>query len=267
MTNIFGNLEPTAPSPQASTIEPLGTFGRAITVEMSAHPARRTANCAMSLAVHAGIITALALLPLCFLQELRAYAFVRAISLAAVPPGSSFSQPARVGARSAWRRPPFAAKLTAPLLRAWKAAPETAELEPPSIDIPGSAASGIDNPLNASLVDSQTLVAPVVPPSDRLRNVGGDIQTPRVIRGLSIPYPEVAEQMNLRGKVVVRAIIDEGGNVQDVQTVSGTGLLAAAAVSAVAREKFVPAILNGEPTRCDLIVEVTFRLLDGSPVP
>jgi len=76
MTKIFGDLDPATPSPQISTIEPLGTFGRAITVEMTTHPARHTANCAMSLAVHAAIITALALLPLCFLQELHAYARV-----------------------------------------------------------------------------------------------------------------------------------------------------------------------------------------------
>jgi len=44
--------------------------------------------------------------------------------------------------------------------------------------------------------------------------------------------------------------------------VSGSPLLAPAAVDAVSREKFIPMLLNGRPIPCELNVEVSFQLSD-----
>jgi protein TonB len=102
-----------------------------------------------------------------------------------------------------------------------------------------------------------------VPRTDRrLVNLGGDIQGTRVLRGLTVEYPALARAAHVVGKVVVAALIDETGAVSNVHAISGPAILAAAAVDAVSREKFVPVVLDGEPTASYLRVEVSFTMFD-----
>jgi TonB family protein len=93
--------------------------------------------------------------------------------------------------------------------------------------------------------------------------LGGRLKISQLTYGLSLVYPAVAKALHIFGKVVVRAIIDENGNVTQVKVVSGPPLLAAETVKAVSREKFEPATLDGEPTPIALNVEVSFHLTGG----
>ena len=52
------------------------------------------------------------------------------------------------------------------------------------------------------------------------------------------------------------------GDVTEVRAVSGSPLLVAAAVRAVSREKFEPAVLDGDPTPIVLKVEIDFDLMN-----
>jgi len=90
--------------------------------------------------------------------------------------------------------------------------------------------------------------------------VGGDIEAPTVIANLRMNYPRFALDMGIFGTVVIDAIIDEDGRVEQIRPVSGPALLRFSAMHAVSQEKFQPAILNGIPTRCDLEVVITFRM-------
>jgi bla regulator protein blaR1 len=60
-------------------------------------------------------------------------------------------------------------------------------------------------------------------------------------------YPAIARAAHAGGEVTVRIVIDEGGNVVEVATVSGHPLLRAAAVAAAREAKFNPTRLKGEP--------------------
>ena len=78
--------------------------------------------------------------------------------------------------------------------------------------------------------------------------LGGELQAIRVLQGVTLKYPALARAAHVVGKVIVAALIDETGKVIRVRAVSGPPILAAAAVDAVSRERFIPLVLDGEPT-------------------
>jgi protein TonB len=73
-------------------------------------------------------------------------------------------------------------------------------------------------------------------------------------------YPEIALHARVSGTVVLSAIIDEEGQVQNLKVLSGHPLLIQAAVDAVRRWRYRPTILNGEPVSVSSVVTVVFRI-------
>jgi protein TonB len=124
-----------------------------------------------------------------------------------------------------------------------------------------SAASGNGNVLGGILaLSTAAVVAPVMPRSDRVVHLGGDVKNSHPLDNLNLVYPELAKAAHVIGRVVIRAIIDETGKVVNARAISGPPLLYLAAVEAVSKERFAPMLLNGSPTRCDLQVQVSFHL-------
>jgi len=82
------------------------------------------------------------------------------------------------------------------------------------------------------------------------------------LRIKSVPpeYPPPARLGRIQGQVVLKALIDKNGNVEDMTLVSGHPLLAAAAVNAVKQWKYKPYVLNGEPVNVETQVIVNFTL-------
>jgi protein TonB len=74
------------------------------------------------------------------------------------------------------------------------------------------------------------------------------------------PYPPLARQARVEGKVVFRAVIAPSGAVENIQLVSGHALLVQAAADAVKKWLYKPTLLNGVPCRVDTVIEVNFRL-------
>lgn len=86
-----------------------------------------------------------------------------------------------------------------------------------------------------------------------------------VITGLLIyriepTYPPVARAAHIQGVVVLAAIIDKDGNIQNLQVVSGHPLLAPAAIEAVKQWRYKPFLLNGQPLEVETTVNVMFQL-------
>ncbi len=79
---------------------------------------------------------------------------------------------------------------------------------------------------------------------------------------LTVAYPEFARMARVVGRVIIQAVIDEKGKVTNARAVSGPPLLYLAALDAVSRERFEPLLLNDEPIKCDLKVQVSFKLED-----
>jgi protein TonB len=109
-------------------------------------------------------------------------------------------------------------------------------------------------------MSAAALVAPVMPQSQRVLHLGGDVTNSHPLDKLNLVYPQLAKAAHIVGRVVIQAIIDETGRVVNARAISGPPLLYLAAVEAVSKERFAPVLLNGEPTRCDLQVQVSFHL-------
>ena len=86
-----------------------------------------------------------------------------------------------------------------------------------------------------------------------------------VTRGLLIhrvepTYPALAKTARVQGDVVLKAIINMNGDIQDLQLVSGHPMLVPAAIAAVKQWRYKPYLLNGQPVEVETTVTVIFSL-------
>ena len=128
--------------------------------------------------------------------------------------------------------------------------------------VPGGATGGV---LGGILEGIKAPEAPPVPqPSvEKTRSpvpVGGNVQPPKIIYRENPDYPTLAHQAGIQGEVIIAAVIDSRGNVVDMKVVSGPPLLYIAAMKALAKWKFEPTYLNGEPVPIKWNVSVKFRI-------
>lgn len=92
-----------------------------------------------------------------------------------------------------------------------------------------------------------------------------DVSRPERISGDPPVYTEEARKAQVKGAVVVEAIIDERGDVTDVRVLQGLPMgLDQAAVEAVRTWKFKPAMQRGKPVKVYYVLKVNFRL-DETP--
>lgn len=103
---------------------------------------------------------------------------------------------------------------------------------------------------------------PPPPPAGPLR-VGGDVKAPIIVNRAQPDYTETARKARIAGVVIVEAIIDKNGNVDDVKIVKGLPMgLADEAVKAVKKWKFKPGTHNGRAVATIFNLTVNFKL-DG----
>jgi protein TonB len=92
-------------------------------------------------------------------------------------------------------------------------------------------------------------------------HVGGDVQAPVKINAPQPQYTEIARKARIQGVVIVQAIIDKDGNVQNVKLLKGLPMgLDQAAVDAIKKWRFQPATLNGKPVTVYYNLTVNFTL-------
>jgi periplasmic protein TonB len=98
------------------------------------------------------------------------------------------------------------------------------------------------------------------PPSGPMR-VGGDVKAPVPTTRVDPVYTEAARKARLNGIVVVEAVIDRNGNVDQARVVKGLPLgLGESAVAAVRQWKFKPGTLNGQPVDVIFNLTVNFKV-------
>ena len=91
--------------------------------------------------------------------------------------------------------------------------------------------------------------------------VGGDVKAPVVTNRVEPKYTETARKANVTGVVVVEAIIDKNGHVDQVRVVKGLPMgLSEEAERAVRQWHFRPGTLNGEPVDVIFSLTVNFKL-------
>jgi TonB family protein len=124
-------------------------------------------------------------------------------------------------------------------------------------DIPGGAAPD----QQGGLAPSTTPSGPRIPVPQRVR-ISSGVASGLVEKKVPPAYPDKARQAHIEGAVVLKAIIDKQGNVENLQLISGHPALVLAAIDAVKEWKYRPYMLNGEPVEVETQVMVTFRLAE-----
>jgi protein TonB len=127
--------------------------------------------------------------------------------------------------------------------------------------VPGGIPGGQLGGVIGGIVSSTSSLAivpkfqPVVP--QRVR-VSQGITSGLLIHRVQPPYPILAQSARIQGDVVLRAIIDKAGIIQDLQLVSGHPMLVPAALAAVKEWRYRPYLLNGEPVEVETTITVHF---------
>ena len=105
------------------------------------------------------------------------------------------------------------------------------------------------------------MIAP--PASDQLPAFGEYVyveELPEAITKVSPEYPDIARQSSMEGTVVVQALVGKDGKVKDTKVVKSVPVLDDAAVAAVKRWVFKPALSNNKPVAVWVAVPVKFSL-------
>jgi periplasmic protein TonB len=98
------------------------------------------------------------------------------------------------------------------------------------------------------------------PGSQRVLEVPEATAQRELLHRVEPEYPQAARAQNIEGKVILEVHIGADGSVQDVETVSGSALLAQASTDAVKQWKFKPRVIHGQPTEMQTRVTFDFKL-------
>jgi protein TonB len=263
------------PPPQ---IEPLhDVFAETMLEKSSVRQRRSPLDWAVSLTVHVVVLGTLLVLPLYFTSGLDIHRYNLTFLAPPLSPAAPPPPPMRTTAsvtRAVQKLTPRTytpGKLTAPsfIPRVVATSSGPSQPEEPPMEIAGGIPGGIPGGQVGGVVGGVLggLLSGVPAPALRASTgpkvpvrIGGSLKPPRLIFGPDPIYPTLAKQARISGVVVIEAIIDEEGKVTGMRVVSGHPLLVPAALSAVAKRKYEPTILDGDPTPIDLRVEITFNV-------
>ena len=246
-------------------------FTKALLELPAEYKRRNPLEWAFSLVVHVAVIASLIILPLYFTQAIDLKAFQTNWLVAPAPPGPPPppAPAAAVRITKSVARLIQGGKMMAPSVIPKQIAIIKEEPLPPDTTdgvvggvpggIPGGQVGGVLAGIIGVSGNSANVVAPP-PPVKRVVRVGGDLKPPRRIYAVDPQYPFIAKEAKVSGVVIIDAIIDEQGNVVQAHVVSGPGLLLASALEAVAKWKYEPTRLNGQPISVEMRVEVHFVL-------
>jgi len=124
---------------------------------------------------------------------------------------------------------------------------------------PGSNSVKVDMQ-SATPVSAPAVVAPSQTP-DAAAQVSMSAPTAeRVTRTVTPDYPLLAKQMKVQGAVVLQALIDKAGKIEDLHVVSGPAILSAAAQEAVKQWHFKPYYQGGQAVETEARITVNFTI-------
>ena len=128
--------------------------------------------------------------------------------------------------------------------------------------IPGGQLGGVIGGIvssTSSLAAVPKLAPKVVTPMQRVRISQGVTKGLLTYR-IEPSYPTLAREARIHGEVVLTALIDKDGNIENLQVVSGHPMLAPAAINAVRQWRYKPYLLNGQPVEVETTITVNFEL-------
>ena len=131
--------------------------------------------------------------------------------------------------------------------------------------VPGGVPGGQLGGVIGSIISESSRLAAVPKlskpaPTVRRVRVSQGVTKGMVVYRIEPTYPPLARQARIQGVVVLPAMIDKDGNLQNLQLVSGHPMLAPAAIDAVKHWRYKPFLLNGQPVEVETTVTVNFRM-------
>ena len=122
---------------------------------------------------------------------------------------------------------------------------------------------GVENGPPSSLIDGVGVAAvappPPAEPAQPVR-VGSGIRTPVKTVDAAPVYPAIARIAHIQGVVILEAVLDAGGRVDDVRVLRSIPQLDQAAIDAVRQWRYTPTLLNGRAVPVIITVTVNFTL-------
>ena len=77
----------------------------------------------------------------------------------------------------------------------------------------------------------------------------------------NVVYPQTAKDQGIQGKVMVKTIIDENGNVVETEILESVNAdCDKAAMDAIKKTKFTPGIKDNKPVKAEVTIPVMFKL-------
>jgi periplasmic protein TonB len=127
------------------------------------------------------------------------------------------------------------------------------DIGPPTWPV-GAAGDGVANSI------SRVLSVRVPPPTLAKPPRVSAMMEGNLIHRVEPVYPIVAKTAGVQGVVLIKALISREGRIEQAQVVSGSPLLAPAALEAIRRWKYRPYYLNDQPIEVETEITVNFVL-------
>ena len=124
--------------------------------------------------------------------------------------------------------------------------------------VPGGQLGGVIGGIISST--SHLNVVPKFMPTPQRVRVSQGVTKGLLFHRVEPPYPPLARAARVQGEVVLKAVIDKNGDIQDLQLISGHPMLVPAAIAAVKQWHYKPYLLNGQPVEVETTITVIFTL-------
>lgn len=125
--------------------------------------------------------------------------------------------------------------------------------------IPGGQLGGVIGGI-VSATSNLSAVPKFVPATPQRIRISQGVTKGLLIHRVEPSYPALARTARVQGDVVLSAIIDINGQIQNLQLVSGHPMLVPAALVAVKQWRYKPYLLNGQPVEVETTIMVIFSL-------
>lgn len=123
-------------------------------------------------------------------------------------------------------------------------------------------AAGLPDPPFASNTPAPPVPASYQEAIARLHplRIGGNMMAPVKVRDAQPQYPEEAKSAGIQGVVILEAIVNAEGKVEDARILKSVPQLDGAALEAVRQWEYMPTLLNGAPVPIVVTLTVNFTL-------
>lgn len=125
--------------------------------------------------------------------------------------------------------------------------------------IPGGQLGGVIGGIVSATSNLSSVPKLVTSAPQRVR-ISQGVTKGLLIRRIEPTYPPLAKAARVQGEVLLSAVIDINGQIQNLQLVSGHPMLVPAAIAAVKEWRYKPYLLNGQPVEVETTITVIFTL-------